>query len=121
MKNLWTTIYVNDMNASLEFYTNVLSLPVKSQMVIDKDHVIAHLGAGETNFELVYDKSRSNINFSGHVSTGFSVDSLEVCMDILEKNNVPIVAGPIQPNDFVKFIFIHDPNGYKIQLVEIKQ
>jgi lactoylglutathione lyase len=31
---------------------------------------------------------------------------------------IPVESGPVQPNPHVKFFFIKDPNGMKIQLVE---
>ena len=45
-------------------------------------------------------------------------DLLEETMDLLNQRNIEYV-GPIQPNPNTKFIFIKDPNGMKVQLVEI--
>ena len=36
----------------------------------------------------------------------------------LNEKNIPILKGPIQPNPNIKFIYIKDPNGMNIQLVE---
>ena len=49
---------------------------------------------------------------------GFSVSSVEEMIHFLEKEGIPILAGPLSPNPAIRFLYILDPNGLKIQLVE---
>lgn len=39
-------------------------------------------------------------------------------LDFLKDKGIEIQAGPFQPNPYIKFIYILDPNGLKIQFVE---
>ena len=52
------------------------------------------------------------------ISLGFVVDSIEQMSEILKKKNIPIHSGPFQPNPSIKFMYMLDPNGIKIQFVE---
>jgi len=38
----------------------------------------------------------------------------------LKGKGIPVFAGPFEPSPHIKFFYIKDPNGYKIQLVEFK-
>lgn len=119
MKQLWTSIFVKDMDESVKFYTEILNLEISKQMNAG-DYKITFLGKGETKFELIENPNLGEVSFTDYASTGFQVESLDECIKFLNDKTVEIVEGPIKPNPFVKFIFIKDPNGYKIQLVEHK-
>ena len=49
---------------------------------------------------------------------GFTVESVDKTMEFLMNKGIKSIAGPYQPNPMLKFIYINDPNGVKIQLVE---
>ncbi|MBK5254072.1 MAG: VOC family protein [Peptostreptococcaceae bacterium] len=118
MKNLWTTIAVSNMEDSLNFYTTVLDLEIANMMKPNEDIEIVFLCKGETKLELIHNKHVKEITYSGNVSTGFSIDSVDDYIEYLKTKNINIIEGPFQPNPHTKFFFINDPNGYKIQLVE---
>jgi len=117
MKQLWTTIFVKDMEESVKFYSEILNLEISNQ-VDAGDYKMTFFGSGETKFELIENPNLGEVNYTDYTSTGFQVESLDASIEFLNKNHVKIVEGPIQPNPFIKFLFIKDPNGYKIQLVE---
>tara|TARA_Y100001933_G_C18846603_1_gene499921 strand:- start:97 stop:474 length:378 start_codon:yes stop_codon:yes gene_type:complete len=118
MKNLWTTIHVKDMDASVKFYTEILDLTVDKRYSPAQGMEIAFLGSGETKFELIRTPESEHVSFTNHVSTGFSVESVDAYIEYLEGKGIEIVEGPFAPNPYVKFFYILDPNGYRIQLVE---
>ena len=120
MKNLWTTIMVKDMDASLAFYTEVLSLPIDRRYKPTDKMEIAFLGKGETKLELICNDALKEIEFTDHVSTGFSVESVDEFIVYLKGKGIPVFAGPFEPSPHIKFFYVKDPNGYKIQLVEFK-
>lgn len=120
MKNLWTTIMVKDMEASIAFYTEILSLPVDRRYKPAENMEIAFLGEGETKLELICNDALKAIEYTDHVSTGFSVESVDDFMAYLKGKGIPVFAGPFEPSPHIKFFYIKDPNGYKIQLVEFK-
>lgn len=117
MKNLWTTIMVKDMKSSMAFYQDLLGLKVNRQMTTPDQVEIVFLGEGETTFELIFNPNLKAIQHSDFVSTGFEVDSLEEMIKLFKANNISH-EGPFQPAPFIKFIYVKDPNGYKIQLVQ---
>lgn len=121
MRFCWTTIHVRDMEASLAFYTGVVGLTVKRRMSPMPGMEIAFLGFGaecETEVELIYHEGVSAATFGEDISIGFRVDTLEKMLDTLNLNGVPLHAGPSQPNPHVRFLYVLDPNGLKIQFVE---
>ncbi len=119
MNFVWTTLRVNNFAESIKFYTDIIGLKVVNQFESGGTS-IAFLEDGNsgTQIELLHDNSDRKTNAGEDISWGFSVDSLEETMDLLNQRNIEYV-GPIQPNPNTKFIFIKDPNGMKVQLVEI--
>ncbi len=122
MKYCWTTINVADMQKSLGFYQDILGLKVVRRVQPGPVREIAFLGEGETQVELICDTSNEAPIFGKDISMGFVVDSLERFGEVLRKHGIPVHSGPFQPNPSVKFIYILDPDGLRIQLVEnVKQ
>jgi len=119
MKFCWVTINVKDMEKSLHFYQEIVGLNINMKMKPNSDMEIIFLGSGEgTQIELIYNKKVTDIAIGKDISLGFVVDSIEHISEVLRKNNIPIHSGPFQPNPSIRFIFILDPNGVKIQFVE---
>lgn len=121
MKFCWVTINVRDMSESIKFYEEIVGLPVMNQIPSGPDMQIAFLGTGDTQVELVCRAGKQEVTFGGDISIGFKVPSLDEMIAFLQEKGVDIKAGPFQPNPFVKFIFIEDPNGVRIQFVESKR
>jgi lactoylglutathione lyase len=118
MKNLWTTIQVKNMEESIGFYTTVLDLVIDSKFSPMSGLEITFLGDGETKLELIYNTKNSNVSHGNSVSTGFLVDSVDEYISKLKEQGIKITEGPFAPNPSIKYFFIEDPNGYRIQLVE---
>jgi lactoylglutathione lyase len=122
MKYCWTTINVTDMLKSLAFYEGLLGLKPTRRVQPVPGRDIAFLGEGETQVELICDKSNTSPGFGKDISMGFIVESLESFGEVLRKHGIPVHSGPFQPNPSIRFLYILDPDGVKIQLVEyIKQ
>ena len=118
MKFCWTTIHVNDMKKSLDFYQNVLNLEINRRIKPNDDREIVFLGSSETQVELIQDAGFADISFGKDISLGFVVPSIEQFMKTLDEKKIPLESGPFQPNPSIRFIYILDPDGLKIQLVE---
>jgi len=106
------------MERSLSFYRDLLGLEIKRKMTPSPDMEIIFLGSGETQVELICNKKAGAIVAGKDISLGFEVDSLDKFSEILKSKNIPIHSGPFQPNPHIKFLYILDPDGTKIQLVE---
>lgn len=121
MKASWITIYVKDMEESLKFYTEIIGLEIAHRSSPQKGMDIAFLNAGGIQVELICDSNKSEISIGNDVSLGFTVQSLESTIEELKEKGVNSIIGPIKPIPQISFIFIFDPNGFKIQLAELNK
>ena len=119
MSFCWTTINVKDMNESLKFYKEVVGLKLNQRFEAGPDMELAFLGEGETQVELIYSKEIKDIDYGENISLGFKVDSVEEKMEFIKEKALKIHSGPFQPNPSTSFFFVLDPNGLRIQFVEI--
>lgn len=118
MKFLWTTILVNNMEESLEFYKNITGLKLVDRFQAGPGAEISFLGEGETKIELICNENIKNLNAGNRVTLGFKVESLDEMVDLIEDKGIKIITGPVQPNPRIKYFIIQDPNGVKIQFAE---
>ena len=118
MKYCWTTLTVNDMDRSIEFYTRIVGLKIDRRFDAGPDTEICFLGDGETKIELICDSDIRPECRSGGISMGFETESLEKLKEILKKEGIDIHSGPFQPNPSIRFMYVKDPDGFKIQFVE---
>ncbi|WP_394526223.1 VOC family protein [Lacrimispora sp. JR3] len=120
MNFCWVTLHVGNFEESLAFYHEVLKLPVSSRHS-GGGVEMAMLGKeGQPKVELLCDGNAQSGQKQSGISVGISVNSLEETMEYLDKLGIPVLRGPISPNPSTRFIFIHDPDGYEVQLVEMK-
>ncbi len=118
MRFCWSTIGVNNMEKSLQFYQEIIGLTLNRRFKTVEGVEIAFLGAGETEVELIYNAANTQVNFGPDISLGFEVDSIDDKLAFLQEKGIAIHSGPFQPNPKIKFMFVTDPNGLKIQFVE---
>ena len=119
MKLCWTTLSVKNMEESLKFYKEIVGLKENRRFSSAPGVEFVFLGEGETELELICEQNKGDINVAQDISLGFQVDSLDRMMELVKENGYAIHSGPIQPNPHVRFFFVLDPNGWKIQFVEM--
>jgi len=117
MKFCWSTLRVNNMDESIQFYTEIVGLEVENRFQAGPVE-IAFLGKGETKIELIFDGGGRDINAGQDISWGFEVESLDQVLALVKEKGIQIEGEPIQPNQHVRFFFVKDPNGMRIQFVE---
>jgi lactoylglutathione lyase len=118
MTFLWTTITVKNMEESLKFYREIVGLKLDKRYGAGPGVEISFLGEDETKVELICYEKKEDVNIGSDISLGFAVKSAEEKIAFLEEKGVKLHSGPFAPNPHVKFFFIVDPNGLKIQFVE---
>ncbi|WP_101909170.1 VOC family protein [Marasmitruncus massiliensis] len=118
MKFCWTTVTVNDLNQSLKFYQEIVGLPLMNRFSAGPESEIAFLGDGETKLELIQHTISQPVNIGQDISLGFEVHSMDEKIAFIKEKGLHIHSGPFQPNPHVRFFFVLDPNGLKIQFVE---
>ena len=128
MKFLHTMIRVNDLDQSIEFYCNVLGMKlIRKKDYPDGQFTLAFVGYGDesdnTVIELTYnwDTHRYDLgNAFGHLALG--VDDIYKICDELRGKGAKIVRepGPMKHGGS-EIAFIEDPNGYKIELIDMSR
>lgn len=119
MTFLWTTITVKNMEESLKFYQEIVGLPLNARFGAGPGMEIAFLGEDTTKVELVCNEQVKEVNPGTDISLGFAVSSIDEQIAFLEEKGIKIYSGPFAPNPHTKYFFILDPNGSKIQFVEV--
>jgi lactoylglutathione lyase len=117
-KFLWVTLHVTDLELSLAFYRNLLELEIDRRMKPNPDMEIVFLGKGETKVELISGPEESDIACGNTLSLGFEVPSLDEATDRLSELGIPVYSGPFQPSPQIRFLYVQDPDGLLVQLVE---
>lgn len=115
----WITLRVRNLEASIHFYHNLLGLTVQRRFQ-SRGRQIAMLGLGETNetsLELI-EGSGQALKPEAGISIGYEVTSLDETMKHLEKMQIPLLRGPVEPNPRLRLIYIADPDGFEVQLAE---
>lgn len=124
---LHTMIRVTDIDKSIEFYTNQLGMHViRKKEYADGRFTNVFIGYGDeknsTVIELTYnwdqEERYSHGSGFGHIALGVP-DIYSTCEE-LKKNKINILRppGPMKHGNTV-IAFIEDPDGYKIELIEI--
>ena len=118
MKFCWSTLMVKNMEESLKFYQEIVGLKIDRRFKAGEEVEIAFLGEGETKVELICDKNKKEVNHGKDISLGFIVESVDDMIRFVKEKGISIHSGPFMPNPHIKFFYIMDPNGLKIQFVE---
>lgn len=110
-----TTLQVENFEESLEFYHKKLNLPIICKFSTADGMNIAMLGE-ENNVHLeIIGTGKVPEHPDNGISVGFRIENVEAFIESLGVEAI----GPVCPNPKTKFYFIHDPNGYRIQLLEV--
>ncbi len=118
MKFCWSTIMVKNMEESLDFYQGIVGLETNRRFSPREGMDIAFLGNGETQIELIRNGFENELTMGKGISLGFETESIDELTKMLEEKGIEVIGGPFQPNQHIKYIFVLDPNGLRIQFVE---
>lgn len=125
MHFLHTMFRVNNLEQSLNFYTEVLGMKLLSRKDYpDGKFTLAFVGFGESKMdpciELTYNWDKSSYTMGdafGHVALGVA-DIYATCEAVRGKGgSITREPGPMKHGGSV-IAFIQDPNGYKIELIQ---
>ncbi|MBI1821741.1 MAG: VOC family protein [Nitrospirae bacterium] len=116
-KITYVTLIVKDMQKSIEFYRDVMGIPVKTQMPqwTELSTEGTTLALTPETAEIKIDPSNNN---SG-ISIGFQVKDLDRTYSDLRKKGAHFQMPPIDQG-YGFSATIEDPNGYKITLTQSK-
>ena len=125
MRLLHTMLRVGDLDASIQFYTDIMGM----RLLRKKDYpggefTLAFLGYGDesdtTVLELTHNWNTKSYDLGdgfGHIA--IAVDNAYEACDKIKQQGGKVVreAGPMKHGGSV-IAFVEDPDGYKIELIE---
>lgn len=126
MRFLHTMIRVTNLDESLKFYTEVLGMKVLSHKEYPSgEFTLAFVGYGNNKrdpcIELTYNWGKDKYELGtafGHIALGVE-NIYDSCARIKERGGkVTREPGPMKHGGS-EIAFIEDPNGYKIELIQL--
>lgn len=126
MRLLHTMLRVGNLEESLKFYTEVLGMKLLRQKEYpDGKFTLAFVGYGDesdhTVLELTYNWGTDKYdlgNAYGHIAIGVE-DIYGTCEEIKGRGGKVVrEPGPMKHGTTV-IAFVEDPNGYKIELIQV--
>ena len=83
------------------------------------DMELAFLGSGDAQIELIAGRQHSASTCGDSLSIGFVVPgTLEDLMPVLKSRGVSRRGEPVQPNPHIRFMYVSDPDGFAVQLIQ---
>ena len=122
LKLVHTMIRVKDLEQTIDFYVGFLGLKETRRHVIGDEATLVFLtdDAGNYHIELTHNHDGREYelgNQFGHLA--FVVDDLAPVLAEVEKRGWWFRSS--KPDGPAKYIFIHDPNGYDIEILEARR
>jgi len=119
MKLLHTMIRVADLEATLDFYLNFIGLKEVRRKNIGEEAVLVFLADEDERYhiELTYNHGKSEYeigNQFGHLA--FGTPDLETVVKDVEQRGWWYRRS--RPELNTKYIFVKDPNGYDVEIIE---
>ncbi len=108
-------LLVSDMNKSVQFYKEILNIPLKK-----KSDEWTEFFNKETVLALHPAKNKEKIKSGQHILVGFSASDFEQTIRNLQDKKVIFFKNP-REEGFGKHAIIEDPDGHLISIVKLKE
>lgn len=117
MKFCHVTFLVKNLDKALCFYQDVIGLSLHRRFVAGDGLEIAFVGSGDTEIEFICNQSNEDTHIGRDITLGFEVTSLDETIALLSQKGVAFGA-VVQLGPDVRCIYMSDPNGIRVQLIE---
>ena len=108
-------LLVSDMNKSVQFYKEILNIPLKK-----KTDEWTEFFNKETVLALHPAKNKEKVKSGQHILVGFSASDFDQTMRNLQDKKVIFFKNP-REEGFGKHAIIEDPDGHLISIVKLKE
>jgi predicted enzyme related to lactoylglutathione lyase len=108
-------LLVSDMNKSVQFYKEILNIPLKK-----KSDEWTEFFNKETVLALHPAKNKEKVKSGQHILVGFSASDFDQTIKNLQDKKVIFFKNP-REEGFGKHAIIEDPDGHLISLVKLKE
>lgn len=128
MRILHTMLRVGNLQQSIDFYTNIMGMKlIRTTERADQGYSLAFVGYGTEEegavLELTYNHGVHHYELGtayGHIAIAVE-DAHTQCERIAQAGGkITRPAGPVKGGSTV-IAFVEDPNGYKIELIEVQK
>ena len=113
IKVQYTTLIVNDLEESAQFYRDVLGFREGYQVDTPDGGAITIMESDGASVELICNRNYP----TGMYSIGTDVDDLDAAIARLKEAGYQ-TTGPVVPTTVGRMTFVQDPNGIRICLIE---
>ncbi|MCJ7446957.1 MAG: VOC family protein [Bacteroidales bacterium] len=114
---------VSDINKAIKFYIEKLGFKLKSQSINEEEHeAYAFIELGEARIELIQDlitpfKKQEIVKpFCPHFC--MEIDDMKKGMELLKKNNINIIRGPLEIKDEETWVYFSDPDNNILEYIQ---
>lgn len=119
MRLAHTMLRVRNLERSLEFYCGFLGLEKLRESPIGREALLVFLGDGESTYQIELTLNLDGRDYVlgdqfGHLA--FNVDDLEPVVREIERRGWTYRRS--KPESRSKYVFIKDPDGYDIEILE---
>jgi len=118
-----TAFQVSDIEKAIEFYTKIIGLNFKFKSINEEEQeAYAFLELDGGSLELIqklnsdYEKPTIKPPYCPHFA--IETKGMNYTMNIINKNHVNIIKGPLEIKDEEKWIYISDPDNNIIEFIE---
>lgn len=121
MKVGFTTIEVKNLEESVNFYTNILSLKeVKRFSPNPAIQMVFLRGEGDGVIQLMTSDASEEVTTGAYAlkAVGIQVENLKELAITLKEKNVKFLGNLMETPGNVNILFIEDPNGVRLELIE---
>jgi predicted enzyme related to lactoylglutathione lyase len=108
-------LLVSDMNKSVQFYKEILNIPLKK-----KSDEWTEFFNKETVLALHPAKNKEKVKSGQHILVGFSASDFDQTIKNLQDKKVIFFKSP-REEGFGKHAIIEDPDGHLISIVKLKE
>ncbi len=108
-------LLVSDMNKSVQFYKEILNIPLKK-----KSDEWTEFFNKETVLALHPAKNKEKLKSGQHILVGFTASDFEKTIKNLQDKKVIFFKNP-REEGFGKHAIIEDPDGHLISIVKLKE
>jgi len=110
------------MDSSIDFYTQKLGFKLKSRSIDEEQkEEYAFLEHGNASLELIqdlkgeYQKPEIKKPYCPHFC--LEVEDMESSIDLLRKNNIPLVHGPLEIKNEETWVYFCDPDNNILEYI----
>ena len=117
MNFCWCTITTGRLDESVRFYTELVGLTIARRFQMPGREFVFLIDEKGNEIELIFEGENPSVTEKPGISVGFTTGDLDKAMELAASMGYPI-EGPVSPAPNVRFAFVTDPNGVKIQFVQ---